>query len=75
MLTAETGWVEDVVRAMRPERVPVVLTRQEVAAILDRMSGRNWLMASLMYYSARLSAAGVTGCGEPLTFSRIPCTT
>jgi len=51
VLEIEIGWVEDVVRAKRPERLPVVLTRQEVAEVLSRLSGRNWLMASLLYGS------------------------
>jgi integron integrase len=49
VLDIEIGWVDNVVRAKSPERVPVVLTAEEVAALLDRLSGRYWLMASLMY--------------------------
>lgn len=41
--------LEQVVRAKRPERLPLVLSREEVAAILSHMHGRAWLMASLMY--------------------------
>ena len=49
MLGIELGWVDGVTRAKRPERVPVVLTREEVALVLGQMRGRDWLMASLMY--------------------------
>lgn len=49
VLEIEIGWVEDVVRAKRPARVPVVLTRSEVDAVLSRMSGMYRLMAYLMY--------------------------
>jgi integron integrase len=46
----------DVVRARRPARLPVVMTRAEVRAVLDRMHGRERLMASLLYGSGlRLS--------------------
>jgi integron integrase len=45
----EIGLIEGVVRAKRPERLPVVLTRAEVNAVLVRLSGRDWLMACLMY--------------------------
>jgi len=38
-------------RAKRPQRLPVVLTTMEVAAVLDRMSGTPRLMASLLYGS------------------------
>jgi integrase len=49
VLGIELGWVDGVTRAKRPERVPVVLTREEVALVLGQMRGRDWLMASLMY--------------------------
>lgn len=49
VLDIELEWLDDVVRAKRPVRVPVALTRGEAAAILTRLSGRYWLMASLMY--------------------------
>jgi integron integrase len=49
VLEIELDWLDGVVRAKRPVRVPVVLTREEVAAVLTRMGGRCWLMAGLMY--------------------------
>jgi integron integrase len=39
------------VRAKRPQRLPVVLTRAEVRAILDRLAGDHQLMARLLYGS------------------------
>lgn len=39
----------DIVRAQRPVRLPVVLSREEVAALLSRLQGPVWLMASLRY--------------------------
>jgi integron integrase len=41
--------LENGVRAKRPTRLPVVLTREEVRAILAQLRGTPWLMASLMY--------------------------
>ena len=38
-------------RAKRPSRLPVVLTRQEVQALLGKLSGTRKLMASLLYGS------------------------
>ena len=38
-------------RAKRPKRLPVVLTRSEVAAVLARMHGEHRLVASLLYGS------------------------
>jgi integron integrase len=42
-------WMDGIVRAQRPVRLPVVLSRAEVAALLGRLRGPVWLMASLMY--------------------------
>jgi integrase len=39
------------VRAKRPERLPVVLSIDEVRAVFDRMDGVYRLMAELMYGS------------------------
>jgi len=40
-----------VVRAKKPIRLPVVLTRAEVREVLGQMEGETWLMASLLYGS------------------------
>jgi integron integrase len=44
-------WMEGVVHARRPERLPVVLTRNEIAAVLSRLSGTVGLIARLLYGS------------------------
>ena len=49
VLRRELDWVNGVVYARRPARLPVVLTRTEVRAILACMSGTPRLMAALMY--------------------------
>ncbi|OGS39423.1 MAG: integrase [Elusimicrobia bacterium RIFOXYD12_FULL_66_9] len=49
VLGKKVGLVEGVVRAKRPERLPVVLSRDEVRAVLSRMSGEPRLMAMLLY--------------------------
>jgi integron integrase len=41
--------IENAVRAKRPSHLPIVLTQAEVKAILGRLHGGPWLMASLMY--------------------------
>jgi integrase len=43
--------IDDVERARLPTRLPAVFTREEVAAILDRLSGIPGVVASLMYGS------------------------
>ena len=41
----------DLVRAKKPERLPVVLTKDEVQAVLRQMSGDHQLMTKLLYGS------------------------
>jgi len=42
-------WMETMVRAKKPQRLPVVMTRAEVALVLERMEGSYGLMAGLLY--------------------------
>ena len=49
VLDMPIGYVNGVVRAKRPNRLPVVLTRQEVRAIIAGMEGVEQLMATLLY--------------------------
>ena len=51
VLGIELKWLDEMVRAKRPQRLPVVLTRREVRALLERLRGTTWLMASLLYGS------------------------
>src|SRR5207247_3873303 len=41
--------LEDVVRAKRPVRIPLVLSRSETTRILGELRGTSWLMASILY--------------------------
>src|SRR5881275_2599437 len=45
----ELPWLDDLVRAVRPERLPVVLSRDEVRAVLLALRGTSRLMAVLLY--------------------------
>ena len=47
----EVGELTDLVRARKSRRLPVVLTRDEVKAVLSQLDGDTWLMVSLMYGS------------------------
>lgn len=47
----DVGDLGDVIRARKPKRLPVVMTRDEVKSVLDQLSGDKWLMASLLYGS------------------------
>ena len=49
VLGVELSWLDDIVRAKRPTRLPVVLTREEVRAVIDRLTGAPRIMACLLY--------------------------
>jgi integron integrase len=73
VLAQDLPWLDDLVRAQRPPRLPVVLTRDEVRAIVERLSGVPRLMALLMYGAglrvlecARLRAKDVDFSTNPL---------
>ena len=51
MLALPIGWVDDVERAKKPKRLPVVFTREEARAVLGHLREEAWLMASLLYGS------------------------
>jgi integron integrase len=49
VLGMKIAWVQDVVRARSSKRLPVVLSREEVRALLDQLHGTRRMMASLLY--------------------------
>ena len=49
VLRKEIGYVNGVVRAKKPRRLPVVLTKEEVKRVLSCLRGTPWLMAMLLY--------------------------
>ena len=49
VLGIELPWLDEMVRAKRPQRLPVVLTRGEVQRVLERMDGVYSLLARLLY--------------------------
>ncbi|HEV2607542.1 MAG TPA: integron integrase [Xanthomonadaceae bacterium] len=51
VLGVELPWMDDIRRAKRPQRLPVVLDRDETIALLGEMDGLTGLMASLLYGS------------------------
>lgn len=51
VLLIDLPFIEGVERAKRPQRVPVVLTTEEVKRVLAGLSGTHHLMASLLYGS------------------------
>ncbi|TVQ48723.1 MAG: integron integrase [Gammaproteobacteria bacterium] len=49
VLAVELPWLDDLVRAKRPEKLPVVLTRDEVARVLANLEGVHALIGGLLY--------------------------
>ena len=48
VLQQELPWLEEVVRARRPKHLPIVLTRDEVRAVISKLEGRHasWPLCS-----------------------------
>jgi integron integrase len=49
VLGIDLPWMDSMVRAKKPQRLPVVLNRSEVSMVLERMEGTYSLMARLLY--------------------------
>ena len=49
VLGIELPWLENVTRASRPKRLPVVLSVAEVRSVLAQLDGTAWLLASVLY--------------------------
>lgn len=51
VLGFDLPWLNNVTQAKVPKRLPVVLTKEEVSAVLTRLDGTMWLIVSLLYGS------------------------
>ena len=49
VLKRDLAWLEGLVRARGPRRLPTVLTREEVRAVLEQLGGTSWLVTTLLY--------------------------
>jgi len=70
VLGLKMGDLSGVVRARRPQRLPVVLTRDEVRAVLRCLRDDRWLMASLLYGAGLRLAECVALRVQDLDFER-----
>lgn len=57
VLRQESPWLEDVIRAKKPKKLPVVLTRDEVRRVLHQLEEPTWLMASTAFRKSLISYA------------------
>jgi integron integrase len=74
VLDANLPWLDGVVRAKKPSRLPVVLSEREVAALLAGLDGVYWLIGGLLYGSGlrvmeclRLRVKDIDLAGRQLT--------
>jgi integron integrase len=49
VLQRDLPWLDEMVHAKRPVRLPVVLSQGEVELLIGQLDGVHWLMASLLY--------------------------
>jgi integron integrase len=49
ILKKDLGLLENVTRAKKPQKLPVVFTKDEVRSIILQLEGEKWLIANLLY--------------------------
>jgi len=49
VLAVDLPWLDEIVQAKTPRRLPLVLTEREVRELLEALHGPMWLIASLLY--------------------------
>jgi len=49
VMEMEIEWLDNVVRAKKPKRIPGVFWQDEISSVLSHLSGTAWLMAMQMY--------------------------
>jgi len=70
VLERPLGDITGAVRAKRPERLPVVLTQDEVRRVFARLNGVPWLVACLLYGSGLRITEGVRLRVKDVEFER-----
>ena len=70
VLKLDVPWLQSIVHATRPQRLPVVLARKDVAVLLAHMSGVPKLVAQLLYGSGLRLLEGLRLRVKDLDFNR-----
>lgn len=70
ILGKEVEGLEDLIRAKKPKRLPIVLSRDEVRAVLSRLQGDKLIAASLMYGTGLRLAECLALRVQDIDFSR-----
>lgn len=71
VLKRPLGSLAGAARAKRQERLPVVFTRDEITALLDRLDGTIWLVTALLYGSGLRLMEGLRLRVKDLDFDRL----
>jgi len=74
VLAVELPWMQNIRRAKRSERVPTVLSWDEVRRVLSELDGVYWLLASLLYGSGLRLLEALRLRVQDLDFSRCELT-
>ena len=70
VLNVHLPWLDEIVAARSPRRLPVVLTASEVRLLLDQMSGSVGLVASVLYGTGMRLTEGLRLRVKDLEFQR-----
>ncbi|UOV05161.1 integron integrase [Pseudoxanthomonas mexicana] len=70
VLGMKLAWMDDVVRAKRPRRIPTVLSQAEVRTLLANMEGRMAVLARLLYDTGIRLMEGVRLRVKDVDFAR-----
>ncbi len=70
VLDQKVDWLDNVVRAKKPRRLPVVLTRDEINRVFSHLGGVYWLIAALLYGSGMRLMEGLRLRVKDVDFSR-----
>ena len=70
VLNKDIGLLEGLIRAKKPKRLPVVLTKQETKAVIGFLEGDKWLMGMLLYGAGLRLMECLRLCVQDIDFSR-----
>jgi integron integrase len=71
VLGVDMPWMNNLVRAKRPARLPVVLTKREVKDVLDRLTGVYGILARLLYGTGMRLMEGMRLRVKDVDFERL----
>src|SRR5262245_30117491 len=64
VLQLKIGFIDGVIRAQRPKRLPIVLTKDEVRRIFGGLNGTPWIMTMFLYGSGAATHGMLPATGK-----------